>query len=224
MVEVRIDWENFDGSSIKIVDVTLFHKVFSMNIEGNTIEQTKVGTTDVYTFTPSGTKLEYKPNRDFTITCNRPEVGIKFSFFGTEARGVGAEDGITEMMRQIIARKTTRSELRNLLHAEQAGIVDPRARRNASKLVNKATQPALHEALMRPHGWQEQVASFLVDPKHDIEARAFNIQTKANGTPNAVGIGAVVEEIRKEDILGGKHRTRRIRKGRSRKATRRTKH
>jgi hypothetical protein len=216
MSTVKAKFETFDGSAFITFMDTLDRTFFRINIENNSIENTiSNGEIDEFTLRPSGITITVEsggpivqgiiPPSDIVITCNRPELGIDINFFGMISPTM-----FDEIMRQIKDYKV-RTQLANALYAEQAGIVDPRARRNASKLVNKNKQPALHQALMRPHGWQNKVASFLVDPKYNIQ-RAFNIT--ASGTPNAdaVGIGPVVRTIKTQTGLGGGRRTRRARK------------
>jgi len=178
-------WENSDITMF-VIDLINETHIEVITEEGN----------KVYTCMPSQIVIKIGPRigpedfSDLNITCAKPN----FSFSGNLREAFKLKFKLAQIVMrkdrlQMIARA------RNLAHAEQAGIIDPRARRVADGLVNQATQPALHKALENPYGWQQTVASFLAAPENQV-TDAFKF--KKNGTQNAVGLGPVLKTMKKK--------------------------
>ena len=224
-ITVILNFENFEFYTLQF-NYNLQYNIFSINLENETyIELTTEGTNQVYKCWPSQMVIKVGvaslPNRqgdiysDIDISCAKPNIEFKCTIKHPE-----------DLHEKLLAMKEYKDRLqviaraRNLAHAEQAGIIDPRARRVADGLVNQATQPALHKALENPYGWQQTVASFLAAPENQV-TDAFKF--KKNGTQNVVGLGPVLQAMKKkvnpnkpEESEGGRRKNK-TRKNRNRK-------
>jgi len=224
-IDLLLNYENTEFFTLEF-EYNVTYNIFAIDLRNETyIDLTTEGTNQVYKCWPSQMIIKVGvsglPNRqginysDMDISCEKPHIAFKCR--------IGHPQYVHAKLLKIKAEKDRLQVIaraRNLAHAEQAGIIDPRARRVANGLVNQATQPALHKALENPYGWQQTVGSFLAAPENQL-TDAFKF--KKNGTQNVVGLGPVLQAMKKkvnpnkpEESEGGRRKNK-TRKNRTRK-------
>ena len=148
---------------------------------------------------------------------------------------------VEELDKEIKLKAKARSEGRNLLHGKMSGLLDPSAKR-ANLIGNN--RPAMKKALGM-EGFATTVGSFLTnapriqrESKGTVDPAIRNLRSVAEGNNvmplrnRGTGVARTnlnysgLSKVNTSLFKGGlrKRKTHRIRKGRSHKATRRTKH